>query len=227
VSAAQVTDDDDRDDRSSSGRRIPVKPLLWALAALVLVALALDTTYRDKGEATAADKAAFSAERYGEENFSSKIVPALEKRAVALTTLVPALRDDPDAAGEKYGHREGQSPYNYAVTGTGTVKGAPENGLLEVAVKGLKDTRVSLQVGPAINGTSLRDASGLVTFNQFVNQVDYADAATALNQQVKEKVLANVKADALDGKRVTFLGAFTFLDPSVVTVTPVRLEVAG
>ena len=34
-----------------------------------------------------------------------------------------------------------------------------------------------MQVGPAINGTALRDATGLVNFNDFVNQVEYANAA--------------------------------------------------
>ncbi len=215
-----------RSARPSTRRAIPVKAVLWGLAALVVLLLALDTTYRDAGEATEAEKAAFNPERFGEENFESKVLPALEDKAVPLKQLVPELRKDPDAAGEQYGHREGTSPYNFAVTAEG-VAGKAENGLLPVKVEGLKGTRVSVQIGPALNGTAIRDASGLVSFDQFVNQVEYADAATALNQQVKQKVLADVQPGQLAGKRVSFLGAFTYLDASVVTVTPVRLEVAG
>jgi ABC-type glutathione transport system ATPase component len=70
---------------------------------------------------------------------------------------------------------------------------------------------VSLQVGPAINGTAIRDAAGFINFNQFVNQVDFADAATALNSEVKAKVLKGIDPKSLKGKKVSFTGAFTAL----------------
>ena len=79
------------------------------------------------------------------------------------------------------------------------------------------------ELAPAIQDDP--DAAGFITFNQFVNQVDYADAATALNNQVKAKVLKGL--GDLEGKRVSFTGAFTFLAPSVVTVTPIRLQETG
>jgi predicted lipoprotein len=107
------------------------------------------------------------------------------------------------------------------------VAGKPADSLLPVKVKGLKGTTVSLQIGPALNGTALRDAVGFIDFNQFVNQVDYADAGTALNTQVKQKVLKGLDRQSLKGKRVRFTGAFTYLAPTVVTVTPVRLEVGS
>lgn len=214
-------------DRPAVARRprFNARVALWALAALVVVAIGLDTTYRDPDAPTAAGEAAFDPQRFGEENFEPKVVPALEERAVELTELIPALRDDQEGASEQFGHREGASPYNFSVRGEG-VAGRAEGGLMPVKVRGLKNTTVSIQVGPAINGTALRDASGLINFNQFVNQVDYADAATALNNQVKAKVLEGIDPKSLEGKRVSFLGAFTLLDPSVVTITPVQLEVS-
>ena len=86
------------------------------------------------------------------------------------------------------------------------------------------DTRVSLQVGPAVNGTALRDAVGFITFGQFLNQVEYADAATALNDQMREKLLRNLNATRLYGKEISFTGVFSFLTPSVVTITPVSIR---
>ena len=53
-------------------------------------------------------------------------------------------------------------------------------------------TRVSIQIGPAVNGTALRDAVGFITFGQFLNQVQYADAGTALNNEVKQELLADL-----------------------------------
>jgi predicted lipoprotein len=97
---------------------------------------------------------------------------------------------------------------------------------LPLSVPGLPNgTSVSLQVGPAINGTALRDASGVVEFGQFTNQVEYADAATALNSEMREQVLAELDPASLSGKKVSFVGAVQLLSPAVVTITPVSVEV--
>jgi predicted lipoprotein len=196
--------------------------LIGAVVVLVVViALALDTTTRsDTAPRVSGGRVAFDPAAYGAKTFP-KVVAAIEKRAVPITELVPALESDQDAAGERYGVRQGSSPYNFAVSGEG-VAGKVEGSLLPIEVKGVKDARVSLQVGPAINGTSLRDAAGFINFNQFVNQVDYADAGTALNTEVKAKVLKDL--GDLEGKTVKFTGAFTMLVPNAITVTPVRVQ---
>jgi len=205
-------------------RRIPAaKAILWAAAVVVLVALALDTTTRsDKAPRVTAGRAAFDPAVYGGKTYP-KVVAEIDKRAVPVTRLGPALAKDADAAGKRYGVRQGSSPYSFAVTGEG-VAGKARAGLLPVKVKGLKGEQVSVQIGPALNGSALRDAVGFINFNQFVNQVDYADAATALNHQVKAKVLKRVDPAALEGKPVKFTGAFTLLVPNAITVTPTRLE---
>jgi predicted lipoprotein len=208
-----------------TANRPSARVVLWAVAVVVLVLLALDTTTRsDRAPRITNGAAAFDAQRYGTRTYP-KVVAAVEKKAQPLITLAKAIKADPDAAGKRYGARESaSSPYNFAVTGEG-VAGKPADSLMPVKVKGLKGTTVSLQVGPALNGTSLRDVVGFVNFNQFVNQVDYADAGTALNDQVKAKVLKGLDRAGLKGKHVRFTGAFTYLAPTVITVTPVRLEV--
>jgi len=209
-------------------RRVPAKAVLWGLLALVVAAMALDTSYRstDAPPVTAGGREAFDPVAFGRETFGTKVAPAIEKDATEITELVPALQEDQAAASEQYGRREGSSPYNFPVRGEG-VAGEAKGGLLPVEVKGLKETTVSVQIGPAINGTALRDVTGQISFTQFVNQVDYADAATALNTEVKTKVLASIDREALKGKTVSFLGAFTLVAPTVVTITPVKLEVTG
>ena len=195
------------------------------LAVLLVAAMALDTTYKDSDapKTTAGGREAFAPAKYGAKTYP-KAVAALEKEAQPLTELVPAMRKDLDAAGEQFGHREGSSPYSFATKGEG-VAGETKSGLMRVRVAGVpKSTTVSLQVGPAINGTAIRDAAGFINFNQFVNQVDFADAATALNSQVKAKVLKGIDPKSLKGKTVGFTGAFTALGPTVVTITPVKLE---
>jgi predicted lipoprotein len=198
-----------------------------AVALVVLLAIGLDATWVDASKPrTSTGREAFDPAAFGEENFEPKVVPAIEEAAVPIDELVPALVEDEDAASERYGTRQGSSPYNFSVTGTGTA-GEVNGTFLPVTVKGLpKDTSVQLQIGPAINGTALRDAAGYITFNQFTNQVEYADAATALNDQVKAKVLQGFDAKAMDGKRVTFTGAFQLVTPNVITITPISLEAA-
>ena len=199
-----------------------------AAAVLVFGLMLLDATWRSDDEPLAATngREAFDAAEFGKENFP-KVVGELEQRAVELTELVPALEQDADAAGEQYGVRQGASPYNFAVRGEGTAKQVDGN-IVELDVEGVpSDVTVSLQIGPAINGSALRDASGLFDFNDFLNQVDYAGAGTALNTEVKTTVLNDLDREALAGKTVTFLGAFTYLAPTAITITPAQLEVGS
>lgn len=195
-----------------------------ALLLALVVAMALSTTYRSASAPVPGEQKKFDPAAYGKDTYLSEVKPAIEEEPVDLATLVPLLRQDPEAAGEEYGTREGTSPFAYSVTVTGTA-GKPESGLLPVTVEGLpKGTRVSVQIGPAINGTTLRDASGLVSFNDFVNQVEFSNAATALNTEMKADLLEGLDVAGLVGKQVTVVGAIAPLNPEVITVTPVSIE---
>ncbi|MDQ7908298.1 DUF2291 domain-containing protein [Phytohabitans sp. ZYX-F-186] len=198
--------------------------LLLALA----VAIAATTKVVDTDEAASAGGHRFDATEYATERYDSEVVPAIEKNATAIAELLTAIAADPQAAGERYGHRDGPNArYAFAASGTG-VAGKVSGTLLPLEIAGLPEgVRVSLQIGPAINGTALRDATGLITFDQFLNQLEYADASTELNNQVKAKVLAGVDAAGAEGSQVSFVGAFTYGgNPKLIQVTPIRLEIA-
>ncbi|SEG92159.1 Predicted lipoprotein [Nonomuraea solani] len=201
----------------------PARWIAAAAVAVLIVLMAVSTEYRTAETAAATARKKFDPAAFGAQNYQAKVVPAIERAAVDLPTLIEAITDDKEAAGEKYGKRQGTGPYTFAVKGTGKA-GEARSGLLPVTVKGLAGTRVSLQIGPAINGTALRDASGFITFGQFTNQVEYADAATALNNEMRAKLLKSLDAAALDGKDVSFVGAFTLLTPQTVTITPVAIS---
>jgi predicted lipoprotein len=176
--------------------------------------------------AAAAGGSTFDAKEYAQERYDSEVVPTIQENAQEITDLLPQIIDDPQAAGEKYGHQSGaSSPFSYAVKGEG-VAGAVDGTLLPLTIDGLPDdVQVMLQIGPAINGTALRDATGLVDFNDFLNQIEYANAATELNNKVKSDVLAGFDAKGAEGKTVSFVGAFAYgSNPAVIQVTPVELE---
>jgi len=81
---------------------------------------------------------------------------------------------------------------------------------------------ISIQIGPVLRGTSLRDATGLVRFSDFTNQLQYADAANALNGRVLKTVLAPVEKSLEKGARVSFVGT---AEPSLREIVPVQLAI--
>ncbi|MGA5454925.1 DUF2291 family protein [Streptomyces umbrinus] len=195
------------------------------LAALLLlvVVIGLTSTYQSGSEADMQAKPRFDPAEYASKTYASKVAPAIEKNAVDIATLQKAIAASPEAAGERYGHRAGTGPYSYSVALTG-MAGTARSGLMPVTVEGLGKARVSVQIGPVVSGTALRDAPGSITFGQFTNQVEYADAATALNTEMKKKVLASFDAAGTDGRKVTVIGAMTPLTGDVLTITPVKIE---
>jgi predicted lipoprotein len=168
----------------------------------------------------------FDAEAYVASVWSEDLPAALEQ-AVDLGELLPALEKDPGAAGERWGRREGSGPFHVIVKGSGRVTGvdtASRTGRARVEVETPGGRReVVVQIGPVLRGTSIRDALPTVSFDQFVNQIQYAEVANALNAEVEERLLATLEPEGLVGQRVRFAGMATVGDPPLV-VTPVQLE---
>ncbi|WP_343986070.1 DUF2291 domain-containing protein [Terrabacter terrae] len=193
-------------------------------------------TYVPAGQEKAAGaggSAAFDAKTYANGIWDSKVLPTVQKDAVPATELLPALEANQDAASKKYGNQAGTgSPYAFLVKGAGTVTAVDQETPthpLTVKVDGLSGKAANVQVvtGPVIAGTALRDAVKFITFGNFTNQLNYADAATGLNNKVKSDVLSKVKAKDLVGKKVTFAGAFSLVAPGVVAIVPTQLEPAS
>ena len=193
-------------------------------------------TYVPAGQAKsqgAAGSAAFDAKTYVQSIWDSKVVPTVQKDAVPASELLPALDASQDAASKKYGNQAGTgSPYAFLVKGAGTVTAVDQEAPthpLTVKLDGLSGKTANVQVvtGPVIAGTALRDAVKFITFGNFTNQLDYADAATELNNKVKADVLSKVRAKELVGKKVSFAGAFSLVAPGVVVIVPTQLQASS
>ena len=193
-------------------------------AIVVLVAaMALDTKAVRIGAPEAAQAGAFVPEAFGKGEFP-KVQAAIEQRAVDAPTLAAALDKDQDTAVKQYGLTTETGPEMF-VKFTGTA-GKEELGVYDVAVPGVPDSiHISVQTGPAINGTSLRDGSGLIHFGQFHNQIEYQNAGAALNDAMKTAVLAKIDTGNLAGKTISVIGVFDLSDPDDWVVTPVKLDV--
>jgi predicted lipoprotein len=168
-----------------------------------------------------------AASKFVDPIWTSKVLPTMEEKAQDIAKLLPEIRADQETAGQKYGRREATNPYNYMVKGIGKVTeihNQSQAGTATVEIPGLIE-RVALQIGPVVRGTALRDATGIVSFNQFSNQLDYADVSKEMNLRALKTAFASVDPASLTGKMVTFYGAFTF-DPhskSPVLITPVKI----
>jgi predicted lipoprotein len=168
---------------------------------------------------------------YVDSIWASKLIPAVMSSAVDAPALLEALRKSPEEAQKQYGHRETGGPVYFVVKGQGRVTAVNATSRVRVAMVDLPpfDGRpdVSIQIGPVLRGTSLRDATGLVRFTDFVNQLQYADAGNELNERVLKTVLSSLDASALTGAHVSFVGTCAVdsnAEPSLRDLIPVQLK---
>ena len=197
----------------------------WAwLLPLLLLGCKVATIRPIEGDDEGGGAQDFDAPRYVEALWAEDIPAALEG-AVPLGDLLPAIRNDPASARSRWGRSVGGSSLAL-VKGSGRVVEVDTSsriGLAEVDVDVPGGTdRVRLQIGPVLRGTSIRDALPTVSFDQFVNQIQFAEVAGALNARV-EGELSSLEREALDGKVVRFVGAAELGEPPL-TITPLRLE---
>jgi predicted lipoprotein len=169
-----------------------------------------------------------AAAKFVDSIWATKVLPTIQEKAQDIAKILPEIRADPDTAGQRYGRREATNPYNYMVKGTGKVTEVhteSQAGTAILEIPGLQE-KVALQVGPVVRGTALRDATGAVSFNQFTNQLDYADVSKEMNARALKAAFASADPKSIAGRTLKFLGAFTF-DPhskSSILITPVKSD---
>jgi len=169
---------------------------------------------------------------YVDSIWASKLLPAVLNAAVDARTLLDALAASPDDAGARYGHRQPNGPVYFIVKGTGQVAAVDVHsqvGLAQIDIAPF-DRRpdVSIQLGPVLRGTSLRDATGIVRFTDFVNQLQFADVANELNDRVLKQVLAPLDKAKLAGRTVSFVGTLAAepkSQPPLHELIPIQLTV--
>lgn len=165
-----------------------------------------------------------------DETYDARLLPLIAEKALAAPELRAAVAAGLDTAGAAHGKRgsgEGAA-WNFAVKGEGKVV---EANLTSRARKAMLDTDgdgaadLTLQLGPVIKGSALRDIAPFYRFTDFRDQIEFAKLARALNDRASG-ALAVPEGD-LVGRTIAFSGAVDLksaTDPWLVTV--VTLEVA-
>lgn len=167
---------------------------------------------------------------YVDSMWAPRLLPAIENSAAPARTFLDAYAKSPVEALSRWGRRDSGGPVYLSIKGEGrviTVDTKSKVGLAMVDVApfdGKPD--LSIQIGPVLRGTSLRDATGLVRFTDFVNQLQFADVANELNDRVLKTVLSPIAPATLAGKMVSFAGtanAQPDSTPPIRELIPVRL----
>lgn len=164
------------------------------------------------------------------ETFAPQLIPHIVGAATPLPDLRTAIAAGLDAAGETLGHRgAGQgAAWNFAVSGEGTIVSANLESRarkLEVDTDGDGAADVTLQIGPVIQGTALRDVAPLYDFGDFRDQIEFAQLGRALNELATAAIMIP-EGDPV-GHAVTFTGVLPLRSATEAqVVTAVTVEVA-
>lgn len=84
---------------------------------------------------------------------------------------------------------------------------------------------VKIQIGPVYKGASIRDSLSFIKFGDYKNQEEWAAVSQSINKVVADDVVGPADPASLQGKTISFVGAFTVSSGSTdVLITPVVLE---
>jgi len=200
-----------------------------ALLAMALPGCKIIKTPTAEEKAAETAKSAFDPAAKVEAIWQSQAIPYLQKRAGDLKDVVALAASSPDQAGEKYGNprKQASAPWTYAVKLSGKVVAADtasRAATIDLDADGDGKADAKVQIGPAVRGTALRDTLEFVNFNEFKNQIEWAQFGKAFNEKINAALLGPLPRDALTGKTVTVTGAFPLPSSGQLPlVTPAEL----
>ena len=207
----------------------PTWPILAVTVGISLTACKiLPTPSGDSGNA-----AAFNPDKTVEEIWAAKVAPYLQRKAGPFAEVHALAKTDPASAGAKYGNpnKQANSPWTFAVRLEGKIVAANTQSraaTIDVDVDGDGKPDARVQIGPAVRGTALRDSLDFIQFNDFTNQIDFAQFGKAFNTYVDKTLTSKLPREGLTGKSVKILGAYSLGSPNELPlITPATLEFAA
>ena len=165
-----------------------------------------------------------------DETFDAKLTPLVKSKALPVDILQSKIAKDIAAAGAEHANRgSGQgSAWNFPVSGQGRIIEANLESRarsVSVDINGNGKADVTLQLGPVVRGTALRDAAPFYDFDDFRDQIEFAKLARALNDKVTGELV--VPDTDVIGSTVDFVGVTPLKsasDPLIVTPIEVRFS---
>ncbi len=200
----------------------PIKYILGTLAVLLVLFLSFDIQKLD--DYLAADtKVHFSAKDYAADFWENKL-PAAISQAAPLLPLTNMLHNDPEKAFTDFGQKLGISgTWYFMVQGAGVIEAVEEENLL-VTMNGEFQTRIATSF---IFGNAIRDGSGAVNINEFLNMTDFNNVSIEINNLVRNNTVPILKENAKPGMKLQFAGAFEIkedqIDVQSIRIIPVSV----
>ncbi|MEQ8480114.1 MAG: DUF2291 domain-containing protein [Hoeflea sp.] len=166
-----------------------------------------------------------------EDTFESQLLPLITTEPLDAARLREALASDGlEAAGSAHGNQgSGQgAAWNFPVRGSGVIVAAKLDTSARTVSVDVNDdgaADVTVQLGPVIRGTALRDIAPFYNFDDFRDQIEFAKLARAINDRIKP--LLEVPEGDLVGTTISFVGVTPLKSPQeAMIVTPVELSFA-
>ncbi len=171
----------------------------------------------------------FDAASYVKENWETRIVPDIERKARNLKDLLEELKSDPTEASEKYGIRkEETSPYSFIIKGQFEiieVNRTSSAGIMYIDLEDLSGNAFcAVQIGPVIKKSMIRDALEFIKFGDFSNQIEFANISREINFYVRDNIVNKIDETWKPGMSVDIQGVFTMDEAGSVLITPVMIE---
>jgi len=182
-------------------------------------------------EEIAAQTTTFNPDKTVADFWDAKVIPYLTSKSGDFKTVRDLESADVEAAGAKHGHKEkvGNSPWTLVVRLEGKIISSnTESRAATIDVDGDGDGKAdaTVQIGPAMRGTALRDSLDFVSFNDFTNQIDYAQFGKAFNTYANKTFLEKIPRDNLNGAQVKLLGTYQHgVSSGLPLISPASLEI--
>ena len=179
-----------------------IKYIIGVLAIILVVYFSLDIQKLDEYKASNTD-VQFDATEFARQFWENQLADCINN-AMDVNVVIRQLELNPEVAFEKFAHKLGISKTYYLIfKGSGIIESVDEEYLL---VRIDDNTRVQVATD-FIFGNAVRDGTGEVDINQFLNMTDFNNISVALNKLVKEKVVSRLKKSAKAGMLIEFTGA--------------------
>jgi predicted lipoprotein len=201
----------------------PIKYSIWILTILLVLFLSLDIQKLD--DYKAADTTVhFSPKEYATEFWENKM-PAVINQASPLLPLVDLLRNDPEKAFTDFGQKLGISrTWYFMIKGEGSIEAVEEENLM-VKMNDDFQTRIATSF---IFGNAIRDGSGAVDIDEFLNMTDFNNVSIEINNLVKNNVVPVLNKNAKPGMKLEFTGTFEIkedeIDVQSIRIIPVSVK---
>lgn len=203
-----------------------IKYTFIVLAGLALIFFSLKIEILEEHKA-ANSKETFDATIYAREFWEEKI-PQAGENAVEVSELINLLKTMPDEAFSKFGHVLGIAKTHYfMLKGNGMIESVEEEFF---TVKTSQNEKIQIATD-FIFGNAVRDGSGLVSINEFLNMTDFNNVSVAINKLVKENVVSKIKGRTKPGQIVEFIGACEIKEDKIdvrnIRIIPVSVKISN